>query len=267
MVKHLQSPSYPNGGAMDFSGLDFEGRARKAYQKYMQDYLRTVHSIDVNVGRLLDYLDESGLAENTIVIYTSDQGMMLGEHDHIDKRWIFDESQRMPFLVRYPEGIDANTACDEVVDNTDFAPTLLEYASVDVPGDMQGQSFRALLEGEVPGDRKQAVYYRYWMHMAHHWVPAHYGIRTKTRKLIFFYGMKLDASGCNNPDCDENTSPGFELYDLENDPQEKRNVYNDPDYAEDVKVLKAELLRRKQQYGDTDEAYPELLVLQKQMFS
>lgn len=267
MVKHLQSPSYPNGGAMDFSGLDFEGRARKAYQKYMQDYLRTVHSIDVNVGRLLDYLDESGLAENTIVIYTSDQGMMLGEHDHIDKRWIFDESQRMPFLVRYPEGIDVNTACDEVVDNTDFAPTLLEYASVDVPGDMQGQSFRALLEGEVPGDRKQAVYYRYWMHMAHHWVPAHYGIRTKTRKLIFFYGMKLDASGCNNPDCDENTSPGFELYDLENDPQEKRNVYNDPDYAEDVKVLKAELLRLKQQYGDTDEAYPELLVLQKQMFS
>ena len=261
MVKHLMSPHYPNGGAVDFGGLDFEGRARKAYQKYMQDYLRTVRSIDDNVGRLLDYLDESGLAENTIVIYTSDQGMMLGEHDKVDKRWIFDESQRMPFLVRYPSEIAPGSVSDDVMDNVDFAPTFLDFALVEVPSWMQGRSFRSVLRGETPPEWRQSVYYRYWMHMAHHWVPAHLGIRTKTRKLVFFYGMRLDASGCEADHCRVPTDPGWELYDLEKDPLETTNVYADPAYAEDVKRLKRELRELKEEVGDTDDAYPELQAL------
>lgn len=266
MVKHLSNPNYPNGGAMDFSGMSFEEKARKAYQKYMQDYLRTVHSIDENVGRLLDYLDEAGLADDTIVIYTSDQGMMLGEHDKIDKRWIFDESQRMPFLVRYPGAIAPGTVCDDVVDNTDFAPTFLDYAEIETPEFMQGRSFRSLLEGKTPEDWRQSVYYRYWMHMAHHWVPAHYGIRTKTRKLIFFYGMKLDATGCKQACCEENTEPGWELYDLEKDPEETTNVYNDPAYAADVAELKKQLMDLKARYGDTDEQYPDLEELRQRLW-
>jgi arylsulfatase A-like enzyme len=259
MVKHLQSEDNPNGGPVDFSGLDFEGRARKAYQKYMQDYLRTVHSIDENVGKILDYLDESGLADNTIVIYTSDQGMMLGEHDHIDKRWIFDESQRMPFLIRYPGGIKENSVNYEMVDNTDFAPTLLDFAELPIPETMQGRSFKPLLEGHTPGNWRQSVYYRYWMHMAHHWVPAHYGIRTDKYKLVFFYGLALDASGCDHDDCKIPTDPGFELYDLVKDPFENKNVYSDPAYAQVAVDLKKQLLELKETYGDTDEKYPELM--------
>jgi arylsulfatase A-like enzyme len=266
MVKHLMDPKYPNGGAVDFSGLDFNGRARKAYQKYMQDYLRTVRSIDENVGRLLAGLDELGLADNTMVIYTSDQGMMLGEHDKMDKRWIFDESQRMPFLVRYPGGVRPGSVSHDMVDNLDFAPTLLDYAGQDIPESMQGRSFRSILQGQTPVGWRQSVYYRYWMHMAHHWVPAHYGIRTRTRKLVFFYGLPLDASGCDSEDCRKATDPGFEMYDLEKDPFEKRNVYGSPAYADDVKQLKEELLALKRTYGDDDEKYPELMRIRNELW-
>lgn len=266
MVRLLQSPNYPNG-QVDFSGLDFNARAKKAYQHYMQDYLRTVHSIDENVGRILDYLDANNLTENTLIIYTSDQGMMLGEHDKIDKRWIFDESQRMPFLIRYPQEIPADQTCDDMVDNLDFAPTLLDYAGLSIPESMQGRSFRRMLkDGAAPAGWRQSVYYRYWMHMAHHWVPAHYGIRTKTHKLVFFYGMKLDCTGCNGPDCDSPTEPGFELYDLQKDPFETTNVFAHPAYKDVAERLKTELLQIKAFYGDTDDAYPQLQALQRQMW-
>jgi len=225
----------------------------------MQDYLRTVRSIDDNVGRILNYLDAEGLTENTIIVYTSDQGMMLGEHDKIDKRWIFDESQRMPFLVRYPLEIKAGSVSDDVVDNTDFAPTFLDYAGIETPDFMQGRSFREVLKGETPADWRQSVYYRYWMHMAHHWVPAHYGIRTKEYKLIFFYGLRLDAPGCEAPHCLEPTDPGWELYDLKNDPFETKNVYSNPQYAAVVEELKTKLFEMKEKYGDQDSKYPEVL--------
>ena len=266
MVGMLERDWYPNGGPMDFSGLEADERTRKAYQKYMQDYLRTVHSIDENVGRILDYLDSSGLAENTIVVYTSDQGMMLGEHDHIDKRWIFDESQRMPFLVRFPKEIPAGSVSDDIVDNVDFAQTFLDFAGFDAPEGMQGRSFRPILSGSTPEDWRQSTYYRYWMHMSHHWVPAHYGIRTKDFKLVFFYGMKLDATVGKQEVCDVPTDPGFELYDLKKDPLETTNVYGDPAYAETVKELKRQLLDLKELYGDTDEKYPELEALRLRLW-
>ncbi len=259
-VSQVSRPDHPTG-TVDFSGLDFEGRARKAYQKYMQDYLRTVRSIDDNVGRLLDYLDEAGLADNTIVIYTSDQGMMLGEHDKIDKRWCFEESQRMPFLIRYPREIAPGSICDDVMDNLDFAPTFLDYAAIPIPARMQGRSARPLFRNDTPVGWRQNVYYRYWMHMAHHWVPAHYGIRTKEYKLVFFYGLKLDASGCSHPDCDVPTEPGWELYDLRKDPKETTNVHSDPAYTGVIAELRHLLGERKAFYGDTDENYPEVQAL------
>ncbi|WP_233231581.1 sulfatase family protein [Tichowtungia aerotolerans] len=265
MLKRLQQENYPNGGPVDFEGLDFKARTRKAYQKYMKDYLRTVRSIDDNVGRLLDWLDESGEAENTIVIYTSDQGMMLGEHDKIDKRWIFNESQQMPFLMRYPAEIKAGQVCHDMVDNVDFAPTLLNYAGLEAPEFMQGRNACSVLEGNAPADWRQSVYYRYWMHMAHHWIPAHYGLRTPDHMLVFFYGMVLDASGCFHPDCQKNTDPGFELYDLKKDPFETTNVYDDPAYLDIREELKQQLQQMKQDVGDTDERYPELASLWEKM--
>jgi arylsulfatase A-like enzyme len=267
MVKHLSDPSYPNGGPVDFSGMSSDEKTKTAYQKYLQDYLRTVHSIDVNVGRILDYLDEAGLTGNTIVIYTSDQGMMLGEHDHIDKRWIFDESQQMPLLIRYPEGISPGIISGDIVDNVDFAPTLLDYAGLSVPETMQGRSFKMILEGRTPVEWRQSVYYRYWMHMAHHWVPAHFGMRTREWKLIFFYGMKLDASGCNHSDCAVNTPPGFELYHISEDPEEKYNLAHDPAYSGALEQMKQELMDLKAEVGDSDMSYPELVELEKRFFS
>ena len=225
-----------------------------------------MNSIDVNVWRVLDYLEDNGLRENTIVIYTSDQGMMLGEHDHIDKRWIFDESQQMPLLISYPAGIKKDIHCDDVIDNTDFAPTLLDYAGFSIPETMQGRSCRLLLEEKTPASWKQSVYYRYWMHMAHHWVPAHFGLRTKNWKLIFFYGKKLDASGCHAKDCLEDTTPGFELYDIQNDPEEKINLVNDTRYTAILNQLKDELMELKKEVGDSDCAFPEMMELQQRFF-
>ena len=261
MVRHLADPAYPNGGPIDFTGLSFDERTRKAYRKYTDDYLRTVRAIDENVGRILDYLDEHDLARDTVVVYTSDQGMMLGEHDHIDKRWIFDESQRMPFLARYPARVAPGSINRDVVDNTDFAPTFLDLAGAGIPEHMQGRSFTALLDGTRPAGWRQSCYYRYWMHMAHHGVPAHYGIRTDRYKLIFFYGLRLDASGCTEPECAVPTAPGWELYDLQADPEETTNVYEDPSYATIRDQLAAELDRLKTELRDTDEAYPELAAL------
>ena len=259
--------NYPNGGKIDFSGLDANGKTKKAYQKYMQDYLRTVKSVDVNVGRLLDYIEASGLKKNTIIIYTSDQGMMLGEHDKIDKRWIFDESQRMPFLVQYPKEIKAGTINEDIVDNTDFTPTLLDYAGIEKPDFMQGRSFRNILQSNTPNEWRQSVYYRYWMHMAHHWVPAHYGIRTDRFKLIFFYGMKLDSKGCNHPDCDAPFESGLEMYDVQEDPFEKNNLFYNDDYKSIRDQLKSALLNLKSEVRDKDEYYPKLLALQQEMFA
>jgi len=254
MVNRMQQRWWPTG-RLDTSGMDENQKTRAAYQKYLKDYLRCVAAIDENVGRLLDYLDKEGLTENTVVIYTSDQGMFLGEHDYYDKRWMFEESLRMPFVARYPEEIKPTTVNDDIILNVDFAPTFLDYAGIPTPSEMQGKSFRANLAGRTPSNWRRSMYYRYWMHRAHHDVPAHYGIRTKRYKLIFFYGLPLDARGARN----DPTPPGWELYDLKEDPYELKNVYNDPAYADVVKQLKSQLLYLKEKLGDVDEKYPELM--------
>jgi arylsulfatase A-like enzyme len=207
------------------------------YQRYIKDYLRVIASLDDNVGRLLDYLDAEGIADDTIVVYTSDQGFFLGDHGWYDKRFMYEESLRMPFIVRYPREIAAGTVNTDMVVNLDFAPLFLDYAGVPIPAAFQGTSFRPLLRGEaVPGWRT-SMYYRYWMHKADHNVYAHYGLRTHRYKLIYYYADALGQEGA----IDETHEPEWELFDLENDPHELHNVYAHPAYAETVRELRDEL--------------------------
>ena len=227
----------------------------ESYQRYLKKYLRCVKGVDDNVGRLLDSLEQSGELENTVIVYTADQGFMLGEHDYIDKRWMYEESLRMPFLIRYPARIAPGTVLDDIVNNVDFAPTLLDIAGAEeMPDSFRGRSFLPNLQGQTPDDWPQSTYYHYWLHMAHHDVPGHYGIRMSTHKLIFFYGLPLGVQGADpNP-----TSPYWELYDLSTDPHEMTNLYGDPAHADVVRDLKAELFRLKEEVGDTDDRHPEL---------
>ena len=169
--------------------LSDEDAKRAAYNIYMKHYLRCVKGIDDNLARLFAYLDETKLMDNTVIIYTGDQGFLLGEHDDMDKRWMYDESMRMPFLIRYPKTIPAGSRSNAIVENVDYGPTMLDFAGIKTPAVMQGRSFRAICEtGKEPSDWKQEAKYRYWMHMAHHDNPGHVGIRTKTHKLLFHYG-------------------------------------------------------------------------------
>jgi arylsulfatase A-like enzyme len=220
-----------------FKETDPQGRdlVRWKYRRYMQDYLGCIASVDESVGRVLDYLQEAGLADNTIVFYTSDQGFFLGEHGWFDKRFMYEESLQMPLLVRYPKEIQAGSVNKDLVMNLDFAETFLDYAGVRAPQDMQGVSLRPLLRGRTPVDWRKAVYYHYYEFPAVHSVKRHYGVRTERYKLIHFYN-----------DIDE-----WELYDLQSDPDEMRNVYNDPAYEDTVKELTAELKRLREKYKDT----------------
>ncbi len=229
-------------------GLSEKELANWQYQRYIKEYLRCVASIDDNVGRLLDYLDEDGAADDTMVIYTSDQGFFLGDHGWYDKRFMYEESLRMPFIVRYPKAIRAGSSTNALSLNIDFAETWLDYAGLDIPEDMQGRSLRPVLEGDVPDDWRESMYYRYWMHLSHHYVPAHYGIRTLRYKLIYYYGEALGTSGSIN----EPKEPEWELFDLEKDPNEMCSVYNDPEYADVVKELTAELYRLKDEAMDDE---------------
>jgi arylsulfatase A-like enzyme len=216
------------------------------YQRYIKDYLRCVAAVDDNVGRVLDWLDENGLTENTIVIYTSDQGFFLGDHGWYDKRFMYEESLRMPFVMRYPREIPAGTVTGDMMLNADFAPTWLDYAGIEIPDYMQGRSFRANLRGETPADWRQGMYYRYWMHRSHHNVYAHYGIRTHRYKLIYYY-----AEACGQPNTiDVPGKQEWELFDLEKDPRELNNVYHNPAYANLVRELKDELHRLQAEVRD-----------------
>ncbi len=259
MAKRMERDNYPTG-RLDTDGMDGRERKHAAYQKFLKDYLRCVTAIDENVGRLLDFLDEKGLAESTVVIYTSDQGYFLGEHDYIDKRWMFEESLRMPFIARYPGEIAACSSNHDIITNVDFAETLLDYAGVDAPTSMQGRSFRSNLAGRTPPDWPRSMYYHYWQHCNR---PAHYGVRTGQHKLIFFHGVPLDGKADWRQAA---TKPGWELYDLEKDPLELKNVYNDPAYSEIVDTLKKELLRLKDELGDQDEKHPELLKVREEFW-
>ena len=216
------------------------------YQRYIKDYLRCVASIDDNVGRLLDFIDEEDIGEETIVIYTSDQGFFLGDHGWYDKRFMYEESLRMPFLIRYPREVAAGSVNGDMILNVDFPATFLDCAGVDIPPSFQGRSFRSLLHGETPADWQTSMYYRYWMHGAHHNVCAHYGVRTLRYKLIYYYGDPLGQEGAVGP----KSQPEWELFDLEKDPCELNSVYADPDYADVVIELKAELARLQEKVGD-----------------
>ncbi len=206
------------------------------YQRYIKDYLRCIASVDDNVGRLLDYLDANGLRDNTVVIYTSDQGFFLGDHGWYDKRFMYEESLKMPFLVRWPVVIKAGSTQQALALNVDFAPTFLDLAGLAVPADMQGRSLVPLLRGERPANWRTSMYYRYYHDPGDHNTRAHYGVRTETHKLIYFW--KKDQ---------------WECYDLVRDLQELHNIYSDPAQAETVAKLKAELYRLKKQVRDNDE--------------
>jgi arylsulfatase A-like enzyme len=205
------------------------------YQWYIRDYLKCVKSVDDGVGELLDYLDKNGLTENTIVIYTSDQGFYLGEHGWFDKRFMYEESFRTPILMRYPKEIKPGTVVNQLVQNLDFAPTFLDYAGLQIPDDMQGTSFKKLVKGEKC-DWRNAVYYEYFEYPAEHMVKRHYGIRTERYKLIHFYY-----------DVDE-----WEMYDLVKDVNEMNNIYGDPGYADIQKNLHKQLVGLRSKYGDSD---------------
>ncbi|MFO7822157.1 MAG: sulfatase [Lentisphaeria bacterium] len=217
------------------------------YQRYMKDYLACIASVDDNIGRLLDYLDKKGLSENTIVVYTSDQGFFLGDHGWYDKRFMYEESLRMPFIIKYPQEIAPGSASEEMVLNVDFPALFLDYAGIDIPEHYQGRSFRELLQGHAPDDWRQSMYYRYWMHAAHHNVYAHYGIRTHRYKLIYYYADGLGQPGTPEGHVHE---PEWELFDLKKDPHELNSVYNNPDYADIVRELKDELHRLQDEVGD-----------------
>ncbi|MDC1105874.1 sulfatase [Prolixibacteraceae bacterium] len=254
MVDRMSS-SWWKTGCIDTTGMSYEEKTNAAYQKYLKDYLRCVKAIDENVGRLLDYLDTSGLVSNTIVVYTSDQGQFLGEHDYTDKRWMYEESLHMPFLVRYPKVVKKGSVNNDICLNIDFAPTFLDFAGVNQPDQMQGNSFRQILNGKTPKDWRRSMYYRYWMHMAHHDNPAHYGVRTDRYKLIFFYGLPLEKRGAVS----KPTEPYWELYDLKKDPLEMNNIYGHKRYRKVVYKLKKELLQLKQKYKELDEDLSEMV--------
>ena len=218
------------------AGLSDDELLKWKYQRYMQDYLACVQSVDDNVGRLLDYLDEAGLAENTLVIYTSDQGFFLGDHGLYDKRFMYEESIRVPFLVRWPEVIKPGEVQSAMGINVDFAPTFMDAAGLPLPADMQGRSLMPLFKGKVPSDWRGSWYYRYYHDPGDHNTRAHYGVRTTTHKLIYFWKKNQ-----------------WEMYNLIADPSELHNLYSDPEQAETVVKLKAELYRLKKELKDDDQ--------------
>ena len=207
------------------------------YRRYMEDYLGCIAAVDESVGRVLDALERSGAAENTLVVYTSDQGFFLGDHGWYDKRFMYEESLRMPLLVKLPGLIAAGTVNDELVLNLDFGPTFLDLAGIPVPPEMQGRSLASLFFGQKVEDWRKAIYYHYYEYPAVHMVKRHYGIRTRQFKLIHFY-HDIDA---------------WDLYDLEKDPEELSSVYEDPAYLETRQELTAELRKLQASYGDSPE--------------
>lgn len=220
LVKWLDRQDRPTWH-VDTDGMTEEEKIRTAYQQYLKHYLRCVASIDENVGRLLDYLENNDLLDNTVVIYTSDQGMFLGEHGFVDKRMMLEEAIRMPFVVRYPSEIQPAQVSDDIVTNVDFAETFLDYGGVQIPENMQGRSFRAVLRGNTPGDWPKSMFYAYYGGR-----PRCYGVRTKQYKLIHYTGQG-----------------SRELYDLRKDPLEINNFYKEPEYKEIARSMEAELQR------------------------
>jgi len=229
----------PKNEAFEKAHLTGRALVRWKYQRYIKDYLRCVASVDDNLGRVLDYLDESGLAKNTIVIYSADQGWYLGEHGWFDKRWMYEESLRMPLIVRWPGVVKPGSEDAHIVSNLDFAETFLEMAGAPIPSDMQGRSLVPILKGESPQDWRNSFYYHYYEYPGAHSVRRHYGVRTQRYKLIYFYNLHE-----------------WELYDLQRDPHELTSVYDDTGYAGVQRRLKAELQRLREQYRVPEDTRP-----------
>jgi arylsulfatase A-like enzyme len=231
-VKPTELEVVRDGKAMVLTG---DALARHKYQRYMQDYLACVQSVDDNLGRFLDFLKQNGLEEDTLVVYTSDQGFFLGDHGLYDKRFMYEESLRIPLIVRWPGVVRAGSRSDAMALNMDFAPTLLEAAGVAVPAAMQGRSLLPILRGTVPSDWRTAIYYRYYHDPGHHDTRAHYGVRTATHKLIHYW-----------------TKQQWELFDLRADPQELRNLYGQPEEEAVTAELRARLARLRAELEDDD---------------
>lgn len=247
--------------------LSDNAATHEAYQVYLKSYLRCIKGIDDNLSRLFSYLKEAGLWENTINVYTSDQGMMLGEHDFVDKRWMYEESIHMPFIVRHPGAKKKDVKNTMLVNNVDFGPTLIEMAGGKKPDYMQGRSFaESIVDSKELEDWDHSVYYRYWMHMVHHDIPAHLGIRTKKYKLMLFYGYHYnqDMMGARAAHWTPvtnyimRTPAAWEFYDLERDPKEVINRYNDPKYKQIIADLKKKIKQKRVELNETDEKHPKL---------
>ncbi len=221
----------PKNEAFRKANLEGKARTKWMYQRYIKDYLRCVQSVDDNIGRVLKYLDDTGLAENTVVIYSSDQGWYLGEHGWYDKRWMYEESLVMPFIVRWPGVIEAGSINNDIVSNLDFAETFLEIAGADIPGDMQGRSLVSLFKGETPANWRKAFYYHYYEFPGAHSVARHYGVTDGNYKLINFYENKE-----------------WELFDLTADPNELQSLHGRTEYAGTQARLEKELQQLRNRY-------------------
>jgi len=255
--KDMTNTSYP-GLPIDTKGMDSIQIRKFTYQKFVKDFLRCGAAIDDNIGKILDHLEATGQADNTVVIYTADQGYFLGEHGMFDKRMFYEEAMRMPFVIRYPKEIKAGSTLDDIILNIDFPALFADYAGLTPQDFIQGRSFRANLKGESPDDWRRSMYYRYWLHRTER--PAHFAIRDQRYKLGFFYGLPLDMTGAMQ----DITNPAWEFYDLEVDPTESRNAYHDPTYANIIADLKNELAELRNEVGDTDARYPEMHDLLKE---
>ena len=223
----------PRDQAFHQANLTGKDLVRWKYQRYAKNYLRCIKGVDESVGTLMETLEELGLSENTVVIYSSDQGFYVGDHGWYDKRWMYDESMMMPLIVKWPGVTKAGTENTQLVQNLDYAETFLEMAGTEGPQDMQGESLVPLLEGDEPSDWRKSLYYHYYEYPSVHMVPRHYGVRGETYKLIHFYQF------------DE-----WEFYDLENDPDELVNQYENPDFAKQIAAAKDELERLRRHYED-----------------
>ncbi len=223
---------------------------RWKYNRYMHDYLGCIASVDESVGRVLKYLDDEKLADNTIVVYASDQGFYLGEHGWFDKRWIFEESLRTPFLVRWPGKTKPGSVNGDIVSNVDFAETFLEAASVNVPAEMQGRSLLPLLSGSTPADWRKSFYYHYYEYPGSHNVARHYGVVTDRYKLVHFYERDFDY---------------WELFDRNTDPQELKSVFGSAEYAKVQRDLKVELSRLRSELKVPENDPPEALIEAKKL--
>ena len=223
----------PEDEAFHEAGLTADGLVRWKYQRYVKNYLRCVRGVDESVGTIMQTLEDQGLADNTVVIYSSDQGFYIGDHGWYDKRWMYEESLKMPLIVKWPGVTEAGAVNEDLVQNLDYAETFLEMAGAAIPDDMQGKSLVPLLAGKTPDDWRESIYYHYYEYPSVHMVPRHYGVRNDRYKLMHFYQF------------DE-----WEFYDLETDPDELQNRYNDPKYAGEVAAMKVELERLRTQYDD-----------------